>query len=150
MATTLGGFLIGFGLCLLIIIPAIWYYVWNHYYYCYIVVVESRGTVIPVEGPPSLSNITIPVFFGGVLIIIGMYCIVRAKRPPKEEKELPLPPPPPPMPKQIEKHWRSQFRCNACGQIFWIDEHRIRIPYCPQCGAPNPKVIANISSQSSM
>jgi len=124
MATTLGGFLIGFGLCLLIIIPLSW---------CIY----------------SLSNITIPIFFGGILIIIGMYCIVRAKRPPREEKELPLPPPPP-MPKQIEKRWRSQFRCNACGQIFWIDEHRIRIPYCPQCGAPNPKVIANISSQSSM
>lgn len=55
-----------------------------------------------------------------------------------------LPPPPPLMPKQVVVHWRSQFRCNACGQPFWIDERRTKIPYCPQCGAPDPKVIGQI------
>lgn len=34
-----------------------------------------------------------------------------------------------------QRKYRSQFHCNSCGRSFWVNEHRLKIPYCQECGA---------------
>lgn len=139
MANTLGDFLIGIGLSLLFIY--ILYFNINlitPYYY--------NGPFVYFEGPFTYG----PQAYGCLLTTAGAYFIIRDRR--KEFKEATppspmeqLPPPLPLMPKQVVKHWQSQFHCDTCGQTFWLDEHRTNIPYCPKCGAPDPKIRGSLS-----
>ena len=58
-------------------------------------------------------------------------------KPKTGEVTSPLPPPP-----QDRVKYKSQFRCKACGHSFWVYEHRLKIPYCQECGAPDPVYVA--------
>lgn len=55
--------------------------------------------------------------------------------PPPSEQGLNEPPPPP------SEQYKCQFHCKSCGHSFWVYERRFKIPYCQECGAPNPKFI---------
>jgi len=67
---------------------------------------------------------------------------------------IPLPPPPDGMIKKVEQQkppppseyskYKSQFHCNACERSFWIYEHRLKIPYCQECGAPDPVHVVTV------
>lgn len=45
---------------------------------------------------------------------------------------------------QKQVKYKSQFNCKACGQSFWVSEHRFKVPYCLNCGAPDPVHIETI------
>jgi len=62
---------------------------------------------------------------------------LKFKRVIKREKGEVTPPLPPPQPHDRGKY-KSQFRCKACGRSFWVSEHRLKVPYCLNCGAPDP------------
>jgi hypothetical protein len=51
----------------------------------------------------------------------------------------PLPPPP-----RTDGRYRSQFNCKACGRYFWVYEHRLKIPYCQECGSPEPEHVLTV------
>jgi hypothetical protein len=296
--TTFGAFLLGVGLCFMLLIPLEWYYAWNYFYNNFRAEVESQGgnlMMITISSFYLHPMLYIPIFFGCILSVLGAYSIVRKKEPLKlekppsygnemlgiyfgflisivgilslshsidisgiglafmgivlliisirsvdhkynsemkktktlpvsptsdqskssnqyhcntcgytgkdeypgiqvshcqncgsqniwrfssadsnevtpspptpttiriqtVEKQEPLIPPPPPSPSAQTKYriepllpppppsektkYRSQFRCNYCGRSFWVFEHRLKIPYCCECGAPSPVFVA--------
>lgn len=50
----------------------------------------------------------------------------------------PLPPPPP------SDKYKSQFLCKACGRSFWVYENRLKVPFCQECGAPDPVHVVTV------
>lgn len=59
------------------------------------------------------------------------------------KKALQEPLPLPPLPSKQGKY-KSQFNCKACGHSFWVYEHRLKVPYCQNCGAPDPIHIVTV------
>jgi len=68
---------------------------------------------------------------------------LKFKRVIKQEKDRDTPPLPPPPLRDLGKY-KSQFRCKACGRSFWVYEHRFKIPYCQECGAPDPVYVVTV------
>jgi hypothetical protein len=104
--------------------------------------VEASDTTGYVEKSPMQKYVVeiqawVMVFAAGTWFTVMAILIIASRRrhiarpplplPPPPPIEEPPPPPPQSTPKQIVKHWRSRFRCDACGQTFWVDEHRIRM-----------------------
>ena len=53
---------------------------------------------------------------------------------------------PPPV-SYLPTKYKSHFNCKACGYSFWVSEHRFKVPYCLNCGAPDPIHIVTVEQE---
>lgn len=131
--------------------------------------VSNLGIITTITGRELISDLTLNVAlvlsFGTIMFVTAVAVIVvsglfiwrvNAKRkqrlpppPPPPQSSMVdqgQPPPPPPMPSEQGKY-KSQFQCRACGRSFWVYEHRFKVPYCQECGAPDPVHIITVEHE---